>query len=135
MFEVNLIAVVVSTALAIVIGMLWYSPKTFGTVWAREAGVDMAAGASEGMWKMMLAGAIQNFVIIYILSHFLILAEAYPGADALIGAVWMAILVAATHLGSVIWEKKSLTYFSVNAGYLATILIVSALVITRWPWA
>jgi hypothetical protein len=136
MFEISLVPVVVATVVAILIGMAWYSQKVFGAVWAKEADISPASqGESENMGKQVLSGAIQNFVIIYILAHFLLLAEAYPGADALIGAVWMAILVAATHVGSVIWERKSLTYFAINAGYLAVIIIVSALILTRWPWA
>ena len=136
MFEVSLVPVIVATIVAMLLGMAWYSQKMFGAVWAREAGVDMnAEGASEGMGKQVLSGAIQNFVIIYILAHFLLLAEAYPGADAMLGAAWMVILVAATHVGAVIWERKSLTYFSINAGYLVVMIIVASLILTRWPWA
>ncbi len=136
MFEVSLVPVIVATVVAMLIGMAWYSQKMFGAIWAREAGVHPnTQEGSDNMGKQVLSGAIQNFVIIYILAHFLLLAEAYPGADAMIGAAWMAILVAATHVGAVIWERKSLTYFAINAGYLAVMIIVSALILTRWPWA
>lgn len=136
MFEISLVPVIVATVVAVLIGMAWYSRKAFGVVWAKEAGLDARAGnGDENMGKQILSGAIQNFVIIYILAHFLLLAEAYPGADPLIGAAWMAILVAAAHIGAVIWERKSLTYFAINAGYLAVVIIVAALILTRWPWA
>ena len=136
MFEVSLVPVIVATVVAMLIGMAWYSQKVFGVVWAKEAGLDPnTQDGNDGMGKQVLSGAIQNFVIIYILAHFLLLAEAYPGADAMLGAAWMAILVAATHVGAVIWERKSLTYFAINAGYLAVIIIVASLILTRWPWA
>lgn len=100
----------------------------------KEAGV-INEGSPEGMWKFVLAGAMQNFVIIYILAHFMLLAEEFPGADPILAGVWMAILVAASHLGSVIWEKKSFSYFAINAGYLSLTIFMSALVIAKWPWA
>lgn len=100
----------------------------------KEAGVT-SEGAPQGMWKLILAGALQNFVIIYILAHFMLLAEGFPGADPVLAGVWIAILVAASHLGSVIWEKKSFSYFAINAGYLALVIFMSALIIAKWPWA
>lgn len=137
MFDISLVPVFVATLVAMVIGMVWYSPQVFGMVWMKEGNIDVlpSDGSSDAAWKQVLVAAIQNFVIIYILAHFLMLADAYPGMNVLIAGVWVAILVAAVQLGSVIWEKKSLSYFGITTGYTATVLLVASVILSKWPWA
>ncbi len=135
MFDVSLIPVLVSTILAVFIGMVWYSDRFFGRVWRREARIDPHALDVDGTAKLLLASVFQNFVIIFILSHFLVLANAYPNAGPLFGAVWASILVATAHLSSVIWEQRSLPYYAITTGYLVTVILSSAAVLTLWPWA
>lgn len=135
MFDISLVPVTISTILAMVIGAVWYSPKVFGVAWMKETKISPESGDTDAMWRMVLAAAIQNFVTIYILAHFLLLADAYTGTSELVAGVWMSILVSATHLGAIIWEKKSLTYFSINTGYIVVVILISTLILTRWPWA
>ncbi len=137
MFDISLFPVLVATIVAMAIGMVWYSPKIFGTVWTQEGHIvsESSVSTNDAAWKQILIAAIQNFIIIYILAHFLLLADAYPGMNVLTAGVWMAILVAATQLSTVIWEKKSLTYFAITAGYVVTVLLVSSVILTKWPWA
>lgn len=136
MFDISLVPVCVSTIVAMGVGAVWYSPAVFGAVWMKEAGITESDTASrDALWRMVLASAIQNFVIVYILAHLLLLADAYVGTSELVLGVWVVILVAATQLGSVIWENKSLTYFSINAGYLSAVLLLATLIMTEWPWA
>ena len=137
MFDVSLVPVFVATIAAMAIGMVWYSPQVFGVAWEKEAKIpsDAKDDSLDTLWKMILVALLQNFIIIYILSHFLLIADAYPGVNVLVAGVWMAILVAATQLGSVIWEKKSLVYLGINAGYLVTVLLIATVIISKWPWA
>ena len=39
--EINYWAVLIATASSMVVGSVWYTPKVFGTRWARLAKVDM----------------------------------------------------------------------------------------------
>jgi hypothetical protein len=135
MFDVSLVPVLVSTVVAVFIGMVWYSERMFGHAWMREADIDASGMNGDGAGKAILAGVFQNFVIVYILSHILLIAEAYPNAGPLFGAMWASILVGATQLGAVIWERRSLTYYMINTGYLIIVILAASLILTMWPWA
>ena len=39
--EINYWAVLIATASSMVVGAIWYTPKVFGTRWAKLAKVDM----------------------------------------------------------------------------------------------
>ena len=134
MFDISILPVVVATVAAMVIGMVWYSPKVFGVIWAKEANLDTSS-PPEGMWKMVLASVLQNFVIIYVLAHFIALIRAYHSADPFVIAIWAVVLVVTSQLSVVLWEKRSLTYFMLNAGYVAVMLLAAASIIIKWPWA
>ena len=46
--EINYWAVLLATASSMVVGSIWYTPKVFGTRWAKLANVDMdRPGASR----------------------------------------------------------------------------------------
>ena len=39
--NVNWLAVIVGAVVAFLLGWLWYSPKLFGTQWAKDVGVEL----------------------------------------------------------------------------------------------
>ena len=131
-FDVSLLPVLVSTVGAITIGALWYSSYLFGPTWMKEAGLHSLEVSTEEMGKAILLGALQNFALIYILAYLIGSTTTVPPATF---TVLIVLLVASSHLGAVIWEKRSVTYFAITVGYLAVVLLASTLVIVKWPWA
>ena len=84
--DVNWLAVGVSTIISFILGGLWYSPKMFGTKWAKGVGVNVDADAKQPMpalvtqfigtllfaWVVALAytnGSIASIVLILSLIH------------------------------------------------------------------
>ena len=47
--DVNWLAVGVSTIISFILSGLWYSPKMFGTKWAKGVGVNVDADAKQPM--------------------------------------------------------------------------------------
>lgn len=137
MIEVNLIAIIAATVVTMAIATIWYSPSVFGKQWMKDAGIteDDIAAQKKGMWKRFLAAFVAQFIVLYILAHLLVIADAFDGSTTAIGAsIWVTILVAATSMGAVIWEKKSLRYLFINVGYTAVTLIGGGTIIFYWPW-
>jgi hypothetical protein len=138
MFDISLAPVLVATLASVVVGMVWYSHACFGAVWAREAKMshlDAEIEKLDDAHKRVIASLLQNFVIIYLLAHIMLLADAYRGLPPHMAVVWVLIIILASHSGSVIWEKRSLTYFAINAGYMATTLLLASVIIVIWPWS
>jgi len=70
--HINILAVLAATLVPIVMGFIWYNPKTLGGAWMREAGVtrEMMQGKSMALvfvlsfvFSFMLAFAMQMIVI------------------------------------------------------------------------
>jgi hypothetical protein len=136
MFDVSLAPIFVSTVAAIAVGMAWYSKAMFGELWMREAKLPEAyAVKGNDMVKASVAAALQNFIMIYMLAHIMLIAEAYGKVPPYYAAAWVIILMATSHAGVVIWEQRSLSYFAITTGYLAAVLALACCIITLWPWA
>ena len=65
--HINLLALLVAALSSIVIGMIWYNPKVFGTVWMRETGVVMNPEKKPNMVLMIGMTFVYSFFIAFIL--------------------------------------------------------------------
>jgi hypothetical protein len=135
MFDVPLFPVLVATVAVMTLGFIWYSPKVFGTLWMKESGVSSRTGGDEPMGKLIAMGALQNFLIVFLLAHFLTLGDREGGVTTASLTVWIALLIAASHLGSVIWERRSFSYYAITVGYLALSILLASAIVLNWPWA
>lgn len=134
MYGVSLFPILVASVASTLVGAIWYSKQVFGTMWAREAGLDVGT-LQEQKIRTLAATLLQQFVVFYILAHIILIADAFPGVTAFTGGVWVAILIAAAGMSTVIFEKKTITYFFVTTGYTVVVTLLATLIIIRWPWA
>lgn len=133
MFDINEIAVLGATIFAMILGAIWYSQSVFGKVWMKATGIT-AQGNPKGMWKYLLGQFISQFILLYVLAHFLFLAQNFDAANAFVVVYWVAVLVAANNIAPVIWEKKPFTYYLITMGYSATVIIGGGFIMLNWPW-
>ena len=124
-------ALLVSAAVAMFIGGLWYSPLLFGKFWMKEAGIK-ESDAKKNAGASMLAGFIFVLVQVYVLSRFLDGAESMKAALETAALVWLGF-VATVQVGSVLWEKKSIKLFLLNTSYSLVNLLVMAAILQSWP--
>ena len=125
----NLLAVLVATISAFVLGGLWYSPLLFGRAWAKANGFATPPKASP-----MVFGV--SFVLSLVMALNLAMFLNDPktnlawGATAglLAGLGW-----AAMGLGIVaLFERRPLAYSLINGGYLAVALTLMGAVLGAW---
>lgn len=134
MFEnINYIELIGAGVAAMVVGFVWYSKTVFGKQWMKEVGITEAqakAGSKNvlGMYAPMYIGAIvQAFVLSVLISVFG--ANDYMSAATVAFWAWLGFVTPVV-MGSVLFERKSWTYFAITVGYqLANMIAMSAIII------
>lgn len=133
--NINEVAVVVSAILAMAIGSIWYSPLMFGSIWMKSIGLNFENG--EMPTKEMIVGTLKGVFVQIV--FFAILAQfaswsTSKGISLVHIASLLSVLISVHILSSVIWEKRSIAYFLINAGYTTLVLFGGLGVIAYWPW-
>lgn len=59
----NIIAVLVAAIIPVIMGMTWYNPKVFGSVWMREAGLTEEKMKSANMVVMVGVSVFLSFLL------------------------------------------------------------------------
>jgi hypothetical protein len=125
--NLNWVEVIVAGVAGVVIGFIWYLPMVFGRRWAAGAGRELPA-AGETSALLYLGGVVQALIVAYVLA----LLAAGVGATGLTDHLVLAFLVwlgfvATASINVVMYEGRSLEYWSINAGYaLVTLLVMGA---------
>ena len=107
--DLDWLAILVGTVVAMVLGFVWYGPL-FGKIWARASGTSMVPSPEPGQ---LVLTAVYFFVFN--------IGLAYLGAiddfeHALVTAIIVGLLLVAPALFSAtVWAKKSPTVFLIDA--------------------
>ncbi len=125
-FGVSITATVVVAIVGMVVGMTWYSPKFFGTEWARLVGLDISdPNMKKGMGALMLKGFISQLIMAHVLGFFVLAMTATSFADGAWVGVWAWLgFVATVTFGSVLWEKRPVKLFYINAAHSLLVLVL-----------
>jgi len=134
-FDINVWVVLVAGLSAVIIGFVWYAPMVFGTAWMRTIGLtpESMEGSKKTIPMMAFTGFVSAVVLAWVMAHFAIVWGAITLGSALeLGFwVWLGFMVPAL-LAPVLWERKSITYFAINAGYWLVTALVIATIVTLW---
>lgn len=133
--NINEVAVLVSTILAMAVGSIWYSPLLFGKHWMRALGLTEAdlEISKQRMPKLFALAGLVNLIMLFVLAYFVAFAKEAGEALSTI-ALLLSILLAAATASAVIWEQKSLTYLYINVGYATVVVFGGMSVMWYWPW-
>ncbi len=129
---VNWMAVVVAALSAFLLGGLWYSPVLFAKKWMAENGFSEEEMKKGNMAKIFGLSFVWSLVMAANLAMFL----NAPGTDAawgstagfLAGFGWVAMGVFIIGL----FERRSLSYMLINAGYMTVSLTIMGLILGLW---
>lgn len=98
--EVNYLAVLAATAVAMVVGSIWYARSVFGNTWIKLANVDMDRGGSVA--KPILISLAVSAITAYVLAHVTFLSNEFFNnsflQDALTTAFWMWLAFTAARI-------------------------------------
>jgi len=114
------------------VGSLWYSPVLFAKAWMRESGVTDEKIKTGSMAKIFGFAFLWTFVMAFNLAMYL----NAPGTNLAWGATagflagfgWVAMSIFITGL----FERKSITYMLINAGYMVVALTAMGAIIGAW---
>ena len=135
--QINVIAVLVATAVTFILGFIWYA-KLFAKPWTREMGYDPNMRPDgKTMVKGMALMVIGNFLFAWVLAFYLAGWKFIPGFEQMSTAsfavnsalsVWIGFLMP-LHLSKVVWERHSWKLFFINSGYHLVAAVVVALIL------
>ncbi|MEL0455308.1 DUF1761 domain-containing protein [Flavobacteriaceae bacterium SZ-1-7] len=155
----NPVAMLVAAISAMVVGFIWYNPKTFGNAWMEASGMTEEKIKGGNMAKIFIMAFIFAFLLASTLPALVIhqmgvvsLAQGelgmLPSYDAFLSdygdafrtfkhgalhGVLAGIFIALPILGTnALFERKSAKYIFINAGYWIVTLGIMGAIICGW---
>ncbi|MCB9487271.1 MAG: DUF1761 domain-containing protein [Deltaproteobacteria bacterium] len=130
---INWFAVLVAGLLCMPLGMIWYSPKTFGTRWMAYVGLTPEKAKEDFHPIMIVKSLIANLILAFFLAVFfdwLMVADVAKGLMfGILFGLAFSVCLQASHY---IWEKRPVGLFVIVAGYDITQLAIMGAVIGAW---
>lgn len=129
--DINLLAVLVGTIATMALGSIWYSPLMFSATWMRliNKRKEDLSDSGQAMLGMLIGALITNYVLAYVIGL-------NGDTNALMGIrtailLWIGF-VAATSIGTVLFEKRPLKLWWINTGFTLLALALSGAIIAAW---
>ncbi len=132
--NINYLAILVATALSMVIGAAWYSQLMFVKPWMKLIGKTEFQGDTSNLPQLLVITAIANLITAYVLA----LALSYTQSQGLIeGALlgfWLWVgFVATTSLPNYLFKGQSLQLYLIESSNHLVALVVMGAVLASWP--
>lgn len=135
--EINYWAVLLAMLSSIVVGSIWYTPKVFGTRWARLANVDMTGSARSAVWPIVTT-VLVSFITAWVLAGASAIAWHFYEGSFFVGTIVTAVLLwagftAARFITHDAFEGRPTALTTMNIGHELVTLVVMAVIIGVWP--
>lgn len=135
--EINYWAVLLAMLSSMIVGSIWYTPKVFGTRWARLAKVDMSGSAKSAVWPIITT-VLVSFITAWVLAGASAIAWHFYQGSFFIGAVVTAILLwagftAARFITHDAFEGRPTSLTVMNIAHEIITVVVMAVIIGVWP--
>ena len=121
MGEINLLAVLVGTAVFWVLGAVWYGPL-FGMTWRKMNGINGrmvkdATRTANPMWLILLLSFAFEMVVVLMLGHLIARTNPAPHVIMMM-ATGLAVSVMTPALGiNYLYQMRPGKLFAIDAGY------------------
>ncbi len=132
MFEVTFLPILVAGIANVILGMVWYNPRVFGTAWMANIAMtpEMAEKGKKRMPIMALISFLAAMVVAYVMDYFGIAWGVFDWIGAVELGFWCWVgFVAPTMLGMVLWEMKPFKYYAIVSGYWLVSFIMMAVIL------
>lgn len=135
--EINYWAVLVATLSTMVVGSIWYTPKVFGTRWAKLANVDMNRSGATAVLPIVTT-VIVSFITSWVLAGASFISwEFYDGSFFLAtvgtGIILWAGFTAARFITHDAFEGRPTNLTVLNIAHELVTVVVMAIIIGVWP--
>ena len=157
---INPLAIIVAAIAALMIGFLWYNPKTFGNAWIKEAGMTedkMKSGNMAVIFGLaLLFATLLSVLLMQFTNHQwgalgmvggepAVAKESFNAFMADYGTAYRTFKHGALHgllfgvfgalpiIGTnALFERKNAKYIFINAGYWIVTLMVMGAILCGW---
>lgn len=135
--EINYWAVLLAMLSSMVVGSIWYTPKVFGTRWARLANVDMTGSARSAVWPIVTT-VLVSFITAWVLAGASAIAWHFYDGSFFWGTIVTAVLLwagftAARFITHDAFEGRPTALTTLNIGHELVTLVIMAVIIGVWP--
>jgi hypothetical protein len=142
--EMNFLSIAVAAFSTMVVGFIWYNPKTFGTIWMEAIGMTEEK-AQKGNMPLIFGVA---FVVAFFMAFYLYLDVNFGGGPGMehgtpdyqtfkhgaFHGVFLGVLVALPIIvTNALFEQRNFKYMFVNAGYWIICMAVMGGIVCAWP--
>lgn len=132
MFEVTFLPILIAGIANVVLGMIWYNPRAFGTAWMAGLSMtpEMAEKGKTHMPIMAFLAFLAAMVVAYVMNYFGIAWGVFDWIGAIELGFWCWVgFVAPTMLGIVLWEMKSVKYYAIVSGFWLVSFVMTAVIL------
>ena len=135
--EINYWAVLLAMISSMIVGSVWYTPKVFGTRWAKLANVYMTGSAKNAVWPIVTT-VIVSFVTAWVLAGASAIAWHFYEGSFFVAAVVTAILLwagftAARFIAHDAFEGRPTALTTMNIAHELVTVVIMAVLIGVWP--
>lgn len=131
MSTADVIAIIVVTILNIILGMLWYSPKFLGTIWAKAHNFDLSklhAGPMHYVGAILVS--LLTACVFFALIYWFDVTTIQEGVG-LAFFIWLGFIVT-THFSGVLWAQKPLTAYFIDTGFQLISMLMMGAILSVW---
>jgi hypothetical protein len=130
--SINFLAVLCCVIWAVVLGNIWYSPKVFFDVWAKELGLKKQKMTKEKMMQGMGMMLAMTAVEMVSLAGLIVLM-----GGGIVKAVHAGLLIslgimAATRLSEAFFEQRSVKAWLIQSGFNTLSLLGASIILGLW---
>jgi len=129
--DISWLAVIVAAVVKFLIGWGWYSPALFGKQW-QELNKMTAADVQAGMVPALIAEAIGDLIMAYILARFVGHYGFGFGIGILVGFMAWLGFVATVLANQIFYERKPQQLVVINGGYILVSLVIMGAIVGVW---
>jgi sterol desaturase/sphingolipid hydroxylase (fatty acid hydroxylase superfamily) len=123
------VAIIVAILVKMALGAFWYSPKLFGTRWAKAYNFDINQ-LKPSIMNYLAAALVAAIMVLGIAALFDIFQIVNLGMALQFGFLAWLAYVATTHFSGVIWTKKPLVGYLIEVSFmLVASLLISAILV------
>jgi hypothetical protein len=127
----NILAVIIMSLVYMGLGGLWYSKGLFGKITGSCCETEKTESTTPT--KCYIGCLIIAFITAYILGYFINMAGAVTTGEGIKVALlaWLGFIATTMYFG-VLWGKKPLSVYLVDAGFMFVMFVIWGAVFTNW---
>lgn len=128
---INYLAVVVAAVVAIVFGLVWYSPILFGGIWSRgnpTAHKKMQQNVRKGGYVFMIIASLLTSFALEVLIKFLGINTLYYGVG-LAMLVWAGFFFSQSFVDLIMDSKDTKLFVVDNTHHIVSVLLICIILV------